>query len=48
MRVARKAKRDPRGFFQIYKTKNKDRLGPLKEDEKMIDNSEDLSRALND
>ena len=47
MKVAKNAKSDPKAFFQIYKTKNKDRIGPLKKDDEMIENSEDMSKALN-
>ena len=36
MRVDRNAKSDHKGLFQIYKTKNKDRIGPLKKDDAMI------------
>ena len=48
MRVARNAKSDLKGFFQIYKTKNTDRIGPIKKDNEIIENNEDMSEALNE
>ena len=47
IRVTRNAKSDPKEFFQIFKTKNKDRIGPLKRDDEIIENNEDMSSALN-
>ncbi len=32
-RVTRQAKADPKGFFQLYKTKARDRVGPFKADD---------------
>ena len=39
MRITRITKSDPKGFFQIFKSKNKERIGPLEKDEELIENS---------
>ena len=46
--VARKAQTDPKSFYQLYKTKVKDRIGPLKgRDDREIDSAEEISEELN-
>ena len=47
MRVVRNGERDPKRFIQIYQIRNKDILYPLKKNYEIIDNSEDMSKALN-
>ena len=49
IKVAREAGSNPKGFFQLYKTKVKDKIGPLKtEDNVLLDTEEEMSEALND
>ena len=48
VKIARDAQRDPKGFFQLYKAKTKDRIGPLKgTDGRLIDDSQEISKELN-
>ena len=48
VKIARESKNNPKGFFQLYRTKVRDRIGPLKtEEESMIDTAEEMSEALN-
>lgn len=49
VKIARDAQRDPKGFFQLYKAKTKDKIGPLKgTDGRLIDDSQEISKELND
>ena len=48
VRIAREAQKDPKGFYQLYKAKTKERIGPLKGmDGSLIENGEDISKKLN-
>ena len=47
IRVATNVKSNPKGFFQLYKTKNRDRIGPLKVDEGTIVSNREMSEVLN-
>ena len=47
LKVATNVKSNPKGFFQLYKTKTRDRIGPLKEGEALLESSKDMSEALN-
>ncbi len=47
IRIAREAKSNPKGSFQLYKTKVRDRIGLLKSGESLIDSDEEMSEALN-
>ena len=48
VRVAREAQKDPKGFYQMYKAKTKDRIGPLKGmDGSLIDTGEEICKQLN-
>ena len=48
VRIARDAQKDPKCFYQLYKTKSKDRIGPLKGmDGSLIINGEEISKELN-
>ena len=47
-KVAMAAQKDPKGFYQLYKTKVKDKIGPIKGiDGNLIDNGEKISKELN-
>lgn len=47
IRVASNVKNNPKGFFQLYKTKNRDRIGPIKVEEEILVNNREMSEALN-
>lgn len=48
VRIVRESKNNPKGFFQLYRIKVRDRIGPLKiEEGSMIDTAEEMSEALN-
>ena len=47
IRVASNVKNNPKGFFQLYKTKNRDRIGPLKVEEEVLVSNREMSEALN-
>ena len=47
IRVASNVKNNPNGSFQLYKTKNRDRIGPLKVEEGILASSRNMSEALN-
>ena len=48
IKVAREAQKDPKSFYQLYKTKVKDKIGPLKgRDDREIDCAEEISEELN-
>ena len=47
IRVAANVKSNPKGFFQLYKTKIKDRIGPLKLDEGTAVSNREMSEVLN-
>ncbi len=48
IRVARKAKKDPKGFFKMYRTKAREKIGPLETNTgDVIDDSEGMSKLLN-
>lgn len=46
IRIAREAKTNPKGFFQPYKIKVRDKIGPLKSGETLIDRDEEMREAL--
>ncbi len=49
IKVARDAKSNPKVFFNTYRTKTRDRIGPLKaEAGEIIDSGEEMSNLLND
>ena len=48
IRIAKEAKTNPKGFFQLYRTKNKDNVGPLTNNEGIVDTDEGMSRLLNE
>ncbi len=49
IRVAREAKNNPKKFFNIYRTKTRERIGPLKtEAGEIIESGEEMSKLLND
>ena len=48
IRVATNVKSNPKGFFQLYKTKIRDRIGPLKVDEGTIVSNREMSEVLNE
>ena len=49
IRVAREAKSNPKGFFNMYRTKTRERIGPLKtEAGEIIESGEDMCKLLND
>ena len=44
----RDAQKNPKGFYQLYKAKAKDRIGPFKGmDGSLIENGEKISKELN-
>ena len=47
MRVVRNAKSDRREFFQIYTSKNKNIIGPLKKNDEITESGEDMNKTLN-
>ncbi|XP_076034815.1 uncharacterized protein LOC143021293 [Oratosquilla oratoria] len=48
IKVASQAKSNPKGFFHLYRTKNKERIGPIKNDENvMIESEEKMSEEFN-
>ena len=48
VRIAKDAQKDPKGFYQLYKAKTKERIGPLKGmDGILIENGEEISKQLN-
>ena len=47
LKIASNAKSDPKGFFQLYKAKSRERIGPLKVGNVLYDSSEDMSEVLN-
>ena len=49
VKVANHAKSDPKGFYQVYRTKNKDKIGPLKAaDGELVSSDEGISKILNE
>jgi len=49
IRVAREAKNNPKEFFNMYRTKTRERIGPLKtEAGEIIESGEEMSKLLND
>ena len=49
IKVAREAKSNPKGFFNMYRTKTRERIGPLKtEAGEIIESGEDMCKLLND
>ena len=49
IKVAKEAKTDPKGFFQVYRTKNRETVGPLKSPEgQLVSSGEEMSGVLND
>ena len=49
MKVARQAKTDPKGFYQLYRTKNRETIGPLKAgDGELVSSGEEMSKIMND
>ena len=48
VRIDKDAQKDPKGFYQLYKAKAKDRIGPLKGmDGRLIENYKEISKELN-
>ena len=48
VRIARNAQKDPKGFYQLYKSKTRESIGPLKAiNGSLIENGEEISRELN-
>ena len=48
VRIAKNAQKDPKGFYQLYKSKTRESIGPLKAiNGSMIENGEEISRELN-
>ena len=48
VRIARDVQKDPKGFYQLYKAKTKERIGPFKGmDGRLIENGEEISKELN-
>ena len=49
IRVANNAKQDPKGFFQLYRTKTKENVGPIKlETGEVVGDSREMSKLFND
>ncbi len=49
IRVANEAKSDPKGFFKLYRTKTRDRIGPLKTSTgELVENGEKMSQMMNE
>ena len=49
LKVARQAKTDPKGFYQLYRTKNRETIGPLKAgDGELVSSGEEKSKIMND
>ena len=49
IKVARMVKSDPKGFFQLYRTKSRELVGPLKiGQEEIVSLEEDMCKVLND
>ena len=49
IKLASQVKTDPKGFFQVYRTKSRDLVGPLKlGQEEMVSSGEDMGKVLND
>ena len=48
IKIARESKQNPKGFFQLYRTKNRSTVGPLKTElGNIIDKDVDISSTLN-
>ena len=48
VKIARYAQKDPKGFYQLYKTKAREGIGPLKGmDGSSIDKGEEISKESN-
>ncbi|MPC25684.1 hypothetical protein E2C01_018807 [Portunus trituberculatus] len=49
LRVASQAKTDAKGFFQLYKTKSREEIGPLRTaNGEIVSSAEEISRIMND
>ena len=49
VKIATHAKNDPKGFYQVYRTKSKDIIGPLKTAEgDLVATGKEMSKILND
>ena len=49
IRIAKEAKTNPKGFFQVYRTKNKENVGPLNTSEGDVEETDEgMSRMLNE
>ena len=47
LRIARDAQKDPKGFYQLYKAKTKEKIGSLKGmDGSLIENGEEINKEL--
>ena len=48
VKIARDAQKDPKGFYQLYKAKARDCIGPLiGMDGRLIEKGEEISKELN-
>ncbi len=49
IKIAYEAKSDPKGFFKLYRTKTRDRIGPLKTNTReLVETGEDMSQMMNE
>ncbi len=49
IRVANEAKSDPKGFLKLYRTKTRDKIGPLKTNTgELVENGEDMCQMMNE
>ena len=49
LKVARQAKTDPKGFYQLYRTKNRETIGPLRiSDGELVNSGEEMSKIMNE
>ena len=49
LKVANQAKTDAKGFYQLYRTKNKETIGPLKAaDGNIVSSGEEMSKIMNE
>ena len=49
MRVASQAKTNPKGFYQLYRTKDKETIGPLRAgDGELVNSGEEMSKIMNE
>ncbi len=49
IKIANEAKSDPKGIFKLYRTKTRDRIGPLKTNTgELVETGEDMSQMMNE